>query len=43
MPPGVLNIVNGYGPTVGSALALHKEIGKIAFTGIKMNIDDAWI
>ncbi|KAF9261848.1 aldehyde dehydrogenase [Marasmius fiardii PR-910] len=32
-PPGVINIVNGYGNTVGSALASHPEIRKIAFTG----------
>ncbi|KAF5371764.1 hypothetical protein D9758_003560 [Tetrapyrgos nigripes] len=32
-PPGVINIVNGYGPTVGASLASHPLIAKIAFTG----------
>ena len=33
LPPGVLNIVNGYGPEAGQALATSKRIAKIAFTG----------
>jgi aldehyde dehydrogenase len=33
VPPGVLNIVNGPGATVGKALASSKRIAKIAFTG----------
>ncbi|WP_425091109.1 aldehyde dehydrogenase [Tropicimonas sp. S265A] len=33
LPAGVLNIVNGYGAEVGSALATSKRIAKIAFTG----------
>lgn len=32
-PTGVINIVNGFGPTAGAALALHPEVRKIAFTG----------
>ncbi|KAH9855742.1 aldehyde dehydrogenase [Lenzites betulinus] len=32
-PPGVFNLVNGYGQTVGQAMAEHKGIEKIAFTG----------
>jgi len=32
-PPGVLNIVNGFGREAGSALAAHPGINKIAFTG----------
>uniref|UniRef100_A0A1I8JH12 aldehyde dehydrogenase (NAD(+)) n=1 Tax=Macrostomum lignano TaxID=282301 RepID=A0A1I8JH12_9PLAT len=32
-PPGVLNIVPGYGPTAGAALALHNKVDKLAFTG----------
>lgn len=32
-PHGVVNIVNGYGPTVGQAIAEHMEIRKVAFTG----------
>ncbi|KAK7441049.1 hypothetical protein VKT23_016833 [Stygiomarasmius scandens] len=32
-PPGVVNIVNGYGQTVGAAMASHPRIRKIAFTG----------
>ena len=33
LPPGVLNIVNGYGHEVGSYLANSKRIAKLAFTG----------
>ena len=33
LPPGVLNIVNGYGREVGMPLATSKRIAKIAFTG----------
>ncbi|KEI71307.1 acetaldehyde dehydrogenase ExaC [Endozoicomonas elysicola] len=33
LPPGVLNVVNGFGPEVGEALATSKRIAKIAFTG----------
>jgi aldehyde dehydrogenase len=33
LPPGVLNVVNGYGAEAGSALAQSKRIAKIAFTG----------
>jgi len=33
LPPGVLNIVNGYGREAGMALANSKRIAKIAFTG----------
>ncbi|EEZ97369.1 aldehyde dehydrogenase 1A1 [Tribolium castaneum] len=32
-PPGVVNVVPGYGPTAGAALALHKDVNKVAFTG----------
>lgn len=32
-PPGVVNIVTGYGPTAGSAIAKHKGVDKFAFTG----------
>ncbi|WP_297473060.1 aldehyde dehydrogenase family protein [Ferrovum sp.] len=33
LPPGVLNIVNGYGHEAGLSLATSKRIAKIAFTG----------
>jgi len=33
LPPGVLNIVNGYGREVGMPLATSSRIAKIAFTG----------
>jgi aldehyde dehydrogenase (NAD+) len=32
-PDGVLNVVPGYGPTAGAALASHLDVDKIAFTG----------
>src|SRR5580700_8253669 len=33
MPPGVVNIVPGYGETAGAALAAHPRVDKVAFTG----------
>ncbi|QRK11945.1 aldehyde dehydrogenase [Archangium violaceum] len=33
LPPGVLNIVHGYGAKVGAALSSHPEISAISFTG----------
>lgn len=32
-PPGVVNVVIGYGPTVGQAISEHPGVDKIAFTG----------
>ncbi|KAF9445260.1 aldehyde dehydrogenase [Macrolepiota fuliginosa MF-IS2] len=32
-PPGVVNILNGYGSTVGAAIAEHPKIAKVSFTG----------
>ncbi|MDT7687921.1 MAG: hypothetical protein QOE46_680 [Acidobacteriota bacterium] len=32
-PDGVVNVVPGYGETAGAALAAHKDIDKVAFTG----------
>ncbi|CAK9437280.1 uncharacterized protein LODBEIA_P16580 [Lodderomyces beijingensis] len=32
-PAGVVNIVSGYGATAGSALCVHPDVAKIAFTG----------
>ena len=32
-PPGVVNILPGYGPTAGAAIANHMDIDKVAFTG----------
>src|SRR5258706_7432389 len=33
LPPGVLNIVHGLGPKVGSAIIAHKDVKAISFTG----------
>lgn len=33
LPPGVINIVTGYGPEAGGPLSEHMEVDKIAFTG----------
>ncbi|WP_345817353.1 aldehyde dehydrogenase family protein (plasmid) [Paraburkholderia sp. PREW-6R] len=33
IPPGVVNVVTGYGETAGAALAAHPQVDKIAFTG----------
>lgn len=32
-PPGVINLVNGFGETAGAALVAHPQVDKIAFTG----------
>ncbi|KAK0214433.1 aldehyde dehydrogenase [Armillaria fumosa] len=32
-PPGVVNVINGYGHTVGQAISEHPDIFKVAFTG----------
>jgi aldehyde dehydrogenase (NAD+) len=32
-PPGVVNILNGYGPTAGAGISEHMDIDKVAFTG----------
>ena len=32
-PPGLVNIVTGYGETAGAALAAHWDVDKVAFTG----------
>ena len=32
-PPGVVNILPGYGPTAGGAIAYHPDVDKVAFTG----------
>ncbi len=33
IPPGVVNIVTGFGPTAGAAIAEHRDVDKVAFTG----------
>jgi len=33
LPPGVVNVINGYGETCGAALVAHPGVDKIAFTG----------
>src|SRR5712664_1129387 len=33
IPPGVVNVVPGYGDTAGAALASHPGVDKVAFTG----------
>lgn len=35
-PPGVVNILVGYGPTVGDAMSSHMDIEKLSFTGSTM-------
>jgi aldehyde dehydrogenase (NAD+)/betaine-aldehyde dehydrogenase len=32
-PPGVVNVVPGYGHTAGASIASHRDIGKVSFTG----------
>ncbi|AOJ85314.1 aldehyde dehydrogenase (plasmid) [Burkholderia sp. MSMB0856] len=33
LPPGILNVVPGYGETAGRALGLHPDVDVLAFTG----------
>ena len=33
LPPGVVNIINGFGETAGAALVAHPGVDKVAFTG----------
>lgn len=33
LPPGVFNMVNGDGPTVGGAISSHPDIAMVSFTG----------
>jgi betaine-aldehyde dehydrogenase len=33
LPPGVVNVVTGFGETAGAPLVAHAEVDKIAFTG----------
>jgi aldehyde dehydrogenase (NAD+) len=33
LPDGVVNIVTGFGPTAGGALARHMDVDKVTFTG----------
>jgi len=33
LPPGVVNIINGFGETTGAALVAHPGVDKVAFTG----------
>jgi aldehyde dehydrogenase (NAD+) len=33
IPPGVVNVVQGAGETVGAALVEHRDVDKVAFTG----------
>ena len=31
LPPGVLNVVSGLGPTAGAALASHMDVNKVLY------------
>jgi aldehyde dehydrogenase len=33
LPPGVVNVVTGYGHAIGEALVTHPDVRKVAFTG----------
>ncbi len=32
-PPGVVNVITGFGPTAGAPLAAHPDVDKVTFTG----------
>jgi hypothetical protein len=38
IPPGVLNIISGFGPTAGAAITNHMDIDKVAFTGTHLSL-----
>lgn len=47
VPPGVFNLVNGLGPTVGAAISSHPDIDMVSFTGstragVQVAQDAAW-
>ena len=33
IPPGVLNVLPGYGATAGAAISEHPNVDKVSFTG----------
>ena len=33
LPPGVVNVISGFGPECGSPLVTHPKVGKVTFTG----------
>ena len=33
VPDGVINVVTGFGPSAGAALAAHRDVDRVAFTG----------
>jgi aldehyde dehydrogenase (NAD+) len=33
VPDGVINVIPGFGPTAGAAIAAHPDVDKVAFTG----------
>ncbi len=32
-PPGVVNVIPGYGPTAGAAISEHMDVDRVGFTG----------
>ena len=32
-PPGVVNVIPGFGPTAGAAISEHMDVDKVCFTG----------
>jgi aldehyde dehydrogenase (NAD+) len=32
-PPGVINVISGFGKVAGAAIASHMDVDKVAFTG----------
>src|SRR6201992_1722314 len=42
VPPGVVNVVPGYGETAGAALASHPGVDKVAFTGSHVTGQSSW-
>ena len=34
LPPGVLNVVSGFGPTAGAALASHMDVDKVRYSHV---------
>ncbi len=40
LPPGVLNIITGYGPDSGAPLVMHKGVDKVRSTSLVLRIPE---
>ena len=38
LPPGVLNVISGYGPTAGARLASHPDVDKVRLHSLRSSL-----